>query len=499
MKHKSVIILGIMFAVILALRLFVAFQTTEVTYDAYFALRNVENIKETGLPLFKDDLSYSGRNNVFSPLYYYILAIFSLILPEMIVLKLIPNILATSLILIVYLFANHLSKNEDAALISAGASAVIPVFFSNTINNASIYTLVIPLFFLSTYYFLKTVSDSKNLWKLITCLILLTISHASSLILAFCLLIYVALLKIQGFKQSSKEPELLLFALFLIVWANLTIYQQAITMHGTAAIYQNMPIQLILEIYKELTFVESMYWIGVIPLLFGVITIYDSVFSSRKKSVSVLIAICLTFFILLWFKLINIYVGLMFLGVSMSILASGTIGKLLIYAENLKFKVTKPLTKTIIILLIIISFLPAIAFSFIEASKVPSKQDIEAFEWIRENTNENTTILALPQESTAMSYYTQRKNVMDENFLLIQNINLRYDETRKIYTDRFLIQALTKLNYYSVDYILLSENAKNQNKTELFYEDRDCIEKEYTTTQTGPEIFSVNCVVVLRE
>ena len=498
MKHKNTIILGIIIAIVLVIRIFIAFQTQDLTYDAYFTLRNIEHIKEQGVPLYQDDLSYGGRQNAFSPLYYYILTLFSFILPEIIVLKILPNIFAVSTIIVVYLFSKFLSKNEEASLIAAGASAIIPLFFSNTINNASIYTLVIPLFFLSLYYFLKTVSNTNNLWKFLTSITLLSLTHASSLILALGLLIYVLLLKIQGFKKSSKEPELLLFSIFLIIWANLTIYKRAITMHGSTVIYQNTPIQLILDIYKELTFVESLYWIGTIPLLFGVITIYDAVFGSRKKTITSLIAICITFFLLLWFKLINLYVGLMFLGITMSILSSGAISKTLIYAENLKFKIAKPSLKILLIILILISFVPAISISIQGAQNTPSENDKEAFEWIRENTNETAIILTIPEEGSAMSYYAKRGNAIDEKFLLIRNIDIRYQELQRIYTDRLLIPALTKLNYYSIDYILMSEHAKKiNNVTRLFYEDDDCIKRVYGYISTGPEIYKVNCTVTL--
>jgi hypothetical protein len=500
MKHKNTIILGIIIMIVLALRLFIAFQTQDLTYDAYFTLRNIENIKEQGVPLYQDDLSYGGRQNAFSPLYYYILTIFTFIIPEIIVLKILPNLFATATIIAVYLFSKYLSKNEEASLIAAGASAIIPIFFSNTINNASIYTLTMPLFFLTLYYFLKTVSNTKNLWKFLTSVTLLSLTHASSIILALGLLIYVLLLKVQGFKKSSKEPELLLFSIFLIIWANLTIYKRAIIMHGSAVIYQNTPIQLILEIYKELTFIESLYWIGTIPLLFGVITIYDSVFSSRKKTTTSLIALCITFFLLLWFKLINLYVGLMFLGITMSILSSGAIAKTLTYTENLKFKIAKPLMKIILIVLIISSFIPSITISLNEAMNTPQQNDKDAFEWIRQNTNETTNILTLPQESSAMSYYAKRGNAIDENFLLIKNIDIRYQELQRIYTDRLLIPSLTKLNYYSIDYILISEHAKKTtNITELFYEDDDCIKRVYGYVSTGPEIYEVVCTVTLEE
>lgn len=500
MKYKNTIILTTIFIIILALRLFIAFQTTDITYDGYYTLRNIENIKETGLPLFEDKLSNAGRENVFSPLYYYILTLFSIILSPILALKIMPNIFATSIILVVFLFAKRLSKNDDSALIAAGASALIPVFFSQTINNASIYSLVIPLFFLTLYYFLKTISNSKNLWKFLGLLIILSLAHASSLILAFGLLIYVALLKIQGFKKSTKEPELLLFSIFLIIWANLTIYKQAIMMHGSEVIYQNTPIQLIMDLFRELTFIESLYWIGVIPLLFGMITIYDSVFESKKKSTTSLIAICITLFLFLWFKLINLHVGLMFLGVSMSILSSGAINKTINYAKNSKLKIITILTKLILIALIITSFTPTIIYSFNESTNVPSTKDKELFEWIKNNTKENTTILSSIEESSAMSYYTKRKNFMDQQFLLINKIDERYKDAQKIYSERFLIPALTKLNYYSIDYILLSDyTIKNKNITKLFYEDSDCITNKYPNKTTNLKLYKVNCIISLEE
>ena len=495
MRHKSVIILSIIFVFVLVLRLIVAFQTSELTYDGYFVLRNVDSILSSGVPLFQDDLSFSGRSNAFSPLYYYVLALFSVFFSPLVVLKVLPNIFASSIVFVVFLFSMRLSKNDTASLIAAGSAGIIPVFFVHTLNNASVYSLVIPLFFLCLYFFLRTVNDSKNLWKFILCSLLLSLTHASSLILLLGLLFYVVLLNIQGFKKSVKESELLLFSLFLIIWTNLIIYSRAINLHGSSVIYQNAPVQLILDFFKEITFVESLYWIGVIPLLFGIITIYNSVFSSKNKRVASLISVCLVFFLLLWFRLINLYVGLMFLGVTMSILSSETISKALVWGKNLKFKHTNFFLISFLILLMVSSFIPSIGASFEESSRGPSERDLEAFSWIKQNTPENSTVLAFPEEGFVLSYYSGRQNVIDENFLLVQNIDVRYDDVHRIYNDRFLIPALSKLNYYSVDYILLSEFVMNKGVSKLFYEDDDCVKRVYDPYGDGPFVYSVNCVV----
>jgi len=92
-----------LFVLVLAIRLFIAFQSPYFNYDAYFSLRQAEHITTTGLPLYNDPLSYGGKTQLFAPLQYYVLAFFSLILPLTLVAKIIPNIFASLLVVLIYL------------------------------------------------------------------------------------------------------------------------------------------------------------------------------------------------------------------------------------------------------------------------------------------------------------------------------------------------------------------------------------------------------------
>ena len=38
------------------------------------------------------------------------------------------------------------------------------------------------------------------------------------------------------------------------------------------------------------------------------------------------------------------------------------------------------------------------------------------------NTEENAVIIALPEEGSALSYFSNRKNVMDDDYLMIKKI-----------------------------------------------------------------------------
>ena len=61
----------------------------------------------------KDNLSYGGRTFIFPPFFHYLMAFFSLIFSTAIATKLIPNILYTCLVLIVYLTAKKIKSIQE--------------------------------------------------------------------------------------------------------------------------------------------------------------------------------------------------------------------------------------------------------------------------------------------------------------------------------------------------------------------------------------------------
>ncbi|MFA6073013.1 MAG: hypothetical protein WC758_02795 [Candidatus Woesearchaeota archaeon] len=481
MKGKTKIWLISIFIIVVALRLIIAFQTKGLDYEAYSVVRQVESIHDTGFPIFKDDLSYSGRIHIFSPIYHYFLASFTFFLPVDIVVKILPNILATLTIIVVFFFALYFTKDENISLVVAALSGVIPVFFDSTINNASIYTAVIPLFFLTAYYFVLTHKDTKHIWKLIFSMILLTFLHPSSLILMFCFLIYILLINIENFRKSYREAELVLFFLFFVFWANMTIYKRALLAHGDLVLFQNIPVEIISNSFKNITFLESIYAIGVIPLIFGLIAIYAALFVSNSKSLMLVTSIALGIFILLWFKLISLIPGLAFLSVALIILSSYSIGRSYERMKMIKLKHTPFYFVMALLVICIAMLIPMLVYS---KHNVVSEKDFSALEWIKNNTQNSSVVLALPEEGSVMSYISERKNIMDDDYLMIKNVEMRYNDVELLYEDRFLTTALERLNYYSVDYIFLSEyNQANHNISGLAFYDESCLELVYPENQ----------------
>ncbi|MBW2967118.1 hypothetical protein KY362_01390, partial [Candidatus Woesearchaeota archaeon] len=77
-RQGHLVLLAVIFLVVLAVRLYLAFQTPNFALEeAYFNYRQVESIKSSFIPSYVDGLSYSGRTHIFPPVYYYLLSAFS--------------------------------------------------------------------------------------------------------------------------------------------------------------------------------------------------------------------------------------------------------------------------------------------------------------------------------------------------------------------------------------------------------------------------------------
>ena len=87
---------------------------------------------------------------------------------------------------------------------------------------------------------------------------------------------------------------------------------------------------------------------------------------------------------------------------------------------------------------------------------------------------------------------SKRKNVIDSNFILIEDADKRYRDTRDIYMTVFLTKAVELLERYDVDYILLTPQIKKElGITEISYIDQNsCFELVYNKTT---KIYHTRC------
>ncbi|MBN2052264.1 glycosyltransferase family 39 protein [Candidatus Woesearchaeota archaeon] len=475
-------ILALIFFLVIAARLFFTLPEKGFDYEAYDSLRQAEHIRMTGLPLYQDSLSYSGRAYLFPPLFYYLLAGFSFIIPLELAAKLLPTIAFAFLVPVIYLIAKHLTKNKTAALIAAFFSGTVPIVYS-TLNQSSVYSVILLLTFLLSYAFMRV--DEKGFAAMcIVLTILALLTNTAVFLLLLSLLVYCLIVKLEKQELSKKEVEITLFLFFLALWFNLLLFKRAFFIHGISFIWQNLPSPLLSSYFRSISFLGVIYAVGVIPLLLGVYAVYHAFFKTKNQNATLYISFAVVSFIMLWLKLIPLKIGLLLLSISLIILASYSI-KIIIVSIS-KTKVPKMITGLIITLLLLFAITTLTPLSAVTKNlkiNTPTQQDIQALQWLRNNSDQNSIVLGTAEEGFLISYEAQRKNVADQNFLFIPNINQRYNDINHLYNLRLKSEAILLLNEYDVDYILLSEaSMKAYNITSLFYAEPDCFEIVYNNT-----------------
>ena len=483
-KSTEFWVIGV-FLLVLVIRLYIVFQNPYFNYDAYFSLRQAEHITSTGLPLYNDPLSYGGKTQLFAPLQYYVLAAFSLVLPLTLVAKIIPNIFASLLVILVYFMSLKITKSPKISLVSAFMSGFIPIMFVE-INMVSIDYLVILLIFSIVYCIFK-INERKYVDYALILIFLLVMTSPLAFILIIGLLFYLLLLRLENMKVEMKEAEIILFFTFLVFWVNLLIYKNAFLKHGLLVIWQNMPIQVLGNTFNQITLLESFYTIGIIPLVLGIYAFYVTFNLEKNKEILLLIGFGISCFILVWFKLLSIVTGLVFLSVTLIILTSFALRRVALFFEKTKFhRYEKLLLIILLALFVITAIIPSVSVGLDKTSQTPTKDDLIVLEWASQEVPPNSTIAATLEEGNMVAFYSKRKNIMDTNFLLTPNIDQRLDDLNAIFRTKFATEAVTDLNKYNAKYIFLSEYAmKKYSIKDLQYtQDQQCFSEIYHYNDT---------------
>lgn len=454
MKHWMGL-LGI-FLIVLSLRLFFAFHTPYLTTDhAYLHYRSVDSISHGDL-LLHDSLGYNGRTFNRSVVFDGILAIFSLFLPLAFVLKVIPNIFASLLVVPVFLLANAISKNKLVALATALLASIIPVFISNTFNHASPLTLTLPTFFFLLYAWLKIPQKTWTLTFLVT-LVFFVFLTPLSLLLALTLGVYLILVNLEKFKPQASEYELALFTLFFTLWTQFLYFKKIILYHGPSVVWQNLPKELLSSFYASFSLPSILWIIGIIPLEAGTYSLYKS---EKTKETILLLSSALVTAALLWLKLIALSTGLIFLGVLMAILFSYAVNKHTTYISQTKFsKFAKPFFFTYITIALISTSIPAYTLIQDQLSKTITPEEVAALQTLQ--SEKDFVILAPPYYGNYITALSGESNVIDDYYFLQPYIDERYKDVNRIYKTTFETEAVELFDKYNATHLLLPPGTKD--------------------------------------
>jgi len=484
MRLFTGIALILLFSVVVALHISLAFSIPGLATDSSYAhYRQVENIMETGKPLIHDALSYGGRTRFVSPVFYYLVAAFAKISSISLAIKVIPSFLVGSMIFIMYAIAFELTKQESTALLTSLFAGFVPVFFAQTIATLSPMTLFFPLFFLLIYALLRL----KNpYWQTAYFILVLLMAfvHPLAFVVVLGFLIYFLLVFIEHLEQDRGELEAGLLTIVILLWAQLILYKNLLLFHGPLVIWQNIPKAMLSESFTNVTMTIAIAQIGVIPFLRGIWVLSFSLFRNKRREVYLLGGMTIGVSILLWLRLIELYVGLIFLGLLLVALFS--IGWKMFVSLVSKSKANKAIPwfwVSILLVCILTSIIPSVAFATKHLNNAATSYDLSAFDWIRRSTPAETVIVALPEEGNFIASLAERKNIIDTTFLLIKDSSERFDDVKRIYSTAFEIEAVQLMDEYNAGYIYYSSRAKSKFPSPIFASSK-CFNEVYSNGET---------------
>ena len=494
LTQKPAFWLTLIFVVVLAVRLYIAFQTPLFNYDAYFSMRQVDNIRETGFPLYKDPLSYGGKTQLFAPLNYYLLTMFSFIMPTEFVGKILPNILAALLTVLTYYLALKITKNTKISLMVSFMSGFIPIYFID-INRISVNYFAVLLAF-SIIYCMFRINERKYIDYALILMFLLVLTTPMAFILIIGLLVYLLLLKLENLETEMKELEIILFFTFLVFWVNLLIYKNAFLTHGLLVIWQNVPLQIISTYFSGVNFLEIFLAVSIIPVILGIYAIYAAFHHENSKELVLLTSFGISTFVLLWFKLLDLNTGIIFLSVTLVILTAYSLKRMGDFIEKSRIhRYEKILYVVVLLLFITTAIIPSMIFGYEKMKETPTQNDVDVLKWAKDNLPKDAVITASLQEGNLVTYYAQRKNVMDNNFMLTPSIDQRLSDLNEVYTTNFETKAIGILNKYDSKYVFISSNTlKSYGMINVPYiVDDKCFVREYFLE--GVYLYGARCKV----
>jgi hypothetical protein len=414
-------------------------------------------------------------------------------MPLTLVAKIIPNVLASTIVILIYIISLEIVQNKRIALINSFIAGFMPIFFKQTVNTVSIHSLSIPLIFLSLFALMTLDKYKNSIYLLLISLILLLFTHPIALLLIFGLLLYLILIRSMNLKQSKVELEVIFFSTFIAFWFFLLLFKKAFLEHGFHTIWQNTPSKILTNYFFDIGILESIYAIGIVPFIFGVYIIYKYILKKRKRHLYLFSGMAIASFLLLWFKLMTPANSLVILGLSLIVLSSQFYSDFLKFISKTKLHLKKVYTSFLILAVILTSLFPSISYAQNEIDNSLTDKEKNALIWIKENTPEKSIILSLYKEGHLIKAIAERKNFIDQNFLLVKNINQKFEDHEIMYTSKFSTNALRLLIKYEIDYIYFSSKTKKTLNIEgMAYVYDECFPLVY---DGEIKIYKVECII----
>jgi len=472
---KEKIILLLLFVLAFGFRLLFLFRVNFFSSDeAYFNLRHTKYIVENFFPLLFDPQSYGGNIILNTHVFHYFLALFDWVLPDAIVYKIVPCLLASSIVIIVYFLAKKITNNEYAALFGALLSAFIPSYIGATLNQISLTSLFIPVFLLTLYFFIEIRQKKTGFLILGVILVLL---DPLNLLMLFSFLFFALLMFAESLHVERDEKEAIGMFIVFFLLANLILFKQLYLEQSLAAVWQNLPLELYGSLFQNFDLLGTITLIGIVPLVLGITGFM--IYREKNRVITLFSAILMADFTLLLLRLIPFEEGVLFLAIILCITASFTMDQLTQYIRLTKMaRYERLILGGLLIGTVISLVIPSTSIATDVIHSGVQAEEIEALHWIKFNTPRASVVVGNAYEGNLIIAIADRTNVIDTQFFHADN---RILDVETIFTTESLIKAKRALDQYGVDYIYFSQKTQELYGVEelIYTRDEACFEEVF--------------------
>jgi hypothetical protein len=468
----DLVLLAVLVFALFWIRMELSTSTSALSYDSYLSVRNVENIIETGKPLRFDDLSVTGSRRITNPVFDYLLAGLVLLTPLMY--KLLPNLFMALLLIPVFFIGLRVTQSRGAALVAVMLAGTGPIVFSSYLNTPGEAPIALALFLA----ILAMIHDiDRHIFPIIISTILLTFISPIVFILVLSLLAIIVLLKVEGFGLDERVNELFYFTLVLGVWFYVIIYKQALFTHGIKVLWQNLPADLALISFGNITLLGVLYALGVVTFLFGTFGVYHVLFETRERTSYSIIGAILATIVMLLLRTITVSLGLVILAVLLSIMAAYGLLISVRYVRLTKAPwMVYPIVGIIFVFFVFSAVFPALINARLSLQESPTAEDIASMRQLGIELPADVVLLAPVKESAAVQYFSGHQTVTDSDFLLVERGDELVKDIDSVYTSSFSTAVMGKANKLGFTHILLTAAAQRQyGRERLLASDAFCL------------------------
>lgn len=405
---------------------------TYIGEDSYFYSRIAKMIDNNDFSY--DKLSYSGREFTYPLGQPFVFLFFNKILPEQIVVNIIPVILGLISLLLFFLILKELYVEPNVTYFSLLLLAISPPFIY-IFSSYNKYTFITFILLLTFYLFIKK-NNTLNILSYILFFIIPFFGFQYSLLALSFVLIYCV-----------KEKKIKKFYTILIIsiLALALIYLPTILKHGFS---ESAKFDKALKDKSLFSDLGSSFGISIFIIFLSFFGL-SYLWKSKYKYFSIYIALILLIIAVFLSPTFIIYLNFM-----LAFLAA--LGLIYLIRSKWESETIRKLTIWLLAIGLIFSTVTFIQQTSIEQ---PNQNLYDALIYLKEEGGEDV-VFSHYSYGTFINSIAGKKNVMDSRFIYSPNLNERYLDTKKLFYTRDFNVAFDITNKYNIKYILITKEMK---------------------------------------